>query len=570
MYWRIYRRCKRLAALGYVRLDRRVDWQATNDLRMQIVNDSIHDIFRAAVTPPGTLSTGTPSTEAKPEISTAKVMETGFTVVPTGQLLYLLNRMQNSNQFFDPAKSRREMSEIRSRVDQQKVQRRRRCPYYLSARTKWIRIEAVFRLRSIRRHAYFRRRDKKVVNAELLRDLDIVQGQFGKYSDEVRGLKCALIHKETGSIKLLDYQTRFTDENRKDQVIARYHKAWKKAGESYNTAVFLTRTSYPPTEAPKNLYRQSLWNVDRHFPVASNAYWSKLEKRNRAARRDELLDAMREQVGKIRPVTETRERCWHCRGTGKIDYKNESKKTCKKCGGLGYRLRVKLTRSERQKALEPLKIDYHILKKAGEIRKENRLILTDEEYQECEDRINFRPIYIDVNEFMKNGLLHDHCVIFGVHYLDNFEQIKTDWQLTGQGERVHIYALHREGDVWVWSKAAPADARNRQPVDYLGKYLVKGVKQAGNHGMYWSVNKRFFTNSRRLTDDWVIPEALEDVPAVYQYFRSVRADGMPNAFILEQLEMERPAPGSRGTGRPGGGGGWLDPLGWGKSPVVPA
>lgn len=285
IYWQVYRRVKRLAALGYVRLEKRerVDWQATIDQRMDEIEQSVHNIFVSAVQglPPRTVSSGTPSTGADPQISTVKIQETGFSVVPTEQLFTLLCRVQNSNRFLDPAKVRTESGQLRQSLADQKVQRRKKCPYYLGARTRGIRIDAVFRLRTVRRHSYFRRRDKKFVNPELVTDLNFVQDRFDEYADQVRDLKCALVHKEDGSIKLIDYQTRFTDESRQDQTIARFHHSWEKASQTFNTAVFLTLTSYPPSEAPKQHYRQSLWHVDRHYAVAWNAYMSKLEKRER-------------------------------------------------------------------------------------------------------------------------------------------------------------------------------------------------------------------------------------------------------------------------------------------------
>jgi len=228
IYWKVYRRIKRLAMLGYVTLEKRerIDWQKTLDIRMDEIQDSVHNIFMDAVRkdPPRTVSTGTLPTDSDSPISTVKIAETAFTVVPANNLFTLLSRMQNSNHFLDPAKSRSENGNLRSTLAQQKVQRHHKCPYYLGARTRGTRIDAVFRLRSVRKHSYFRRRDQKVVNPELVQDLDFIQGKYERYADDVRDLKCALVHRETGNIKLIDYQTRFTDESRKDGVIARFYR----------------------------------------------------------------------------------------------------------------------------------------------------------------------------------------------------------------------------------------------------------------------------------------------------------------------------------------------------------
>jgi hypothetical protein len=492
----------------------RVDWQATEDQRMDEIEQSVHNIFSDAIagrsidrkpdTPPF-ISTGTPTGGQAPEISTAKITETTFTVVPTEKLFTLLSRMQNSNHFLKSAKSREESGQLRQTLPTQNVQRLRKCPYYVGARTRGIRIDAIFKLRSVRRHSYFRRRDRKVVNPELQGDLEFVQDKFDHYVEDIRDLKCALVHRQNGTIKLIDYQTRFTDETRKDGTIARFYRTWEKAGESFNTAVFLTLTSYPPSEAPKHLYRQSLWHVDRHYAIAWNAYMAKLAKRERAARRDDLLDGMRLQVQKVRAVF--------------MDQKTS---------------KVRLRREERIAALEPMK---------GQ---------------------SFRPKYLQVYEFQKNGMIHGHCVIFGKHWLDSFEQIKRDWQLTGQGERIHIYALHKEGEVWQWSKGSPQDSRNRQPVDYLMKYLGKGVRLSSGHGMYWAVNKRFFTNSQALISDRDLPVDFEKLPVQYEYLGSFRGEDLPPWLITDHRR--------KATAGGDSGGGWLDPLGFGidRSPGVPA
>lgn len=475
LYWNIYRRVKRLEKLGYVTLEHktRVDWDKTNETRMNEIQTSVQSIFASACekNPPPFSSTGTLTGDTEPKISTVKITESAFTVVPTKNLFTLLCRVQNSNRFFESAKSKGEWGQLKADLGMSCAQlkaQRRKCPYYLSSRTRGTRIDAVFRLRRMRKHSYFRRRDKRVVNPEVVHELEYIQGKFDQYVNDIEDLKCCMVNKEDGSIKLLDYQTRFTDESRKSGTIARFYRTWEKAGESYNTAVFLTLTSFPPSEATKHQHRASLWHVNRHFAVAWNAYLSLMQKRKRAARRDELLDTMRNRVAKIRSY--------------KIDKEGK----------------LKLTREERNAALQPM-------------------------HEE-----NYRPKYLQVYEFQKNGMIHGHCVIFGSQWLDKFEQIKQDWVRLGQGERIHVYALHKEGDVWSWSKQAPQDSRNRQPVDYLMKYLGKGVRLSSSHGMYWAVNKRFFTNSRALLHDHDLPVEYEKMPARYDFLGTIKGTDIPS------------------------------------------
>lgn len=420
----------------------------------------------------------------------------GIWCVPTDYYVTLLSRMQNSNHFYENAKSRTENGQLRADIFEKKMQsapKSCKCPYRISSRTRSTRLDAVFQLRRINQHRKFKRRDPRFVNPELVRDLDYVQAKFDNYVEDIRDLKCALVHQEDGHIKLIDYQTRFTDETRKDGVIARFYRTVEKATETYNTGVFLTLTSYPPSEGSRLQHRSSLWHVNRYFAKTWNAYISLLQKRKRAARRDELLDAMRTRVKKVRSF--------------KVDDQGK----------------IKLTREERTEALKPMRAE------------------------------NFRPKYLMVYEFQKNGMIHGHCVIFGQQWLDSFEQIKADWQRLGQGERIHVYGIRNEGAGWQWSKGQPQDSRNRQPVDYLMKYLGKGVRLSQGHGMYWAINKRFFTGSQVLTQDKDLPVEMEKIPSHYEFLGSFRGEDIPVWLTMRNRARDI---GSRA------GGGWLDPLGW--------
>lgn len=572
IYWQIYRRCKALARLGYVKLEKRshIDWKRTQEARDAALQNSVQSIFAAAVrkdTPPF-ISTETLSGKPDSKISTVKVQENGYYVVPTENLFALISRVQNSNQFLKGAKSRREMQDLREKIGYDlaklRMQKKRHCPYYISVRTKRERMDAIFRLRGIRKHSMFKRRDKREINPELQKALDPVQSNFEQYIDTIDGLQIILQHKNTGAVKFIDYQTRFTDKTRQDGTIARYHRVWNKAGEAYNSGVLLTLTSYPPSEAPKQQHRTSLLHVDRHFGTAWNAFMSKLTKRNKAIRRDELLDLKRAEVQKIRPVTYKKERCWHCGGTGSVTGVTKATRTrkCPRCGGKGHILKIALTKTERTAALLPMSKKYLCDQKLAEIIKTepDRFELTEEEIADATAPANFRPRYLSVYEFQKNGLLHSHVAIFGKSYLAYWEDIALDWMKTGQGERIHVYGIQKQGDTWVWLKEQPKDARNRQPVDYLGKYLGKGVRTRSGHGLYWTVNKRFFTNSRALDEDRNLTEALEKIVSIYEYIGTGRNEEIPPWMQAIQ------------KGRSRVGVGWSDPLGWGgdTGPGVPA
>lgn len=496
LYHRVRRHLIRLRDLGYITLEKRsrTSWTATERIRSKEIADSVHSIFDNAIkgTPPF-VSTGNHTEGPADLISTAKVIDNSLYVVPTVHYVTLLSWMQNSNHYSENAKGRTEIGQLRADLKDKKMLngpvRSCKCPYRISSRTRGIRIDAVFQLRRINQHRKFKRRDPRVVNPELVRDLDYVQGKFDNYIEDVKDLKCALVHRENGSIKLIDYQTRFTDETRKDGTIARFYRTVEKATESYNTGVFLTLTSYPPSEGSRLQHRSSLWHVNRYFSRTWNAYISLLQKRKRAARRDELLKVMRGRVQLVRTVS--------------LDH-----------DGL-----IKLTREERDQALQPMREE------------------------------NYRPKYLMVYEFQKNGMIHGHCVIFGTQWLADFEQIKADWQRLGQGERIHVYGIRNEGTGWTWSKGSPADSRNRSPIDYLMKYLGKGVRLSSGHGMYWAINKRFFSSSQALTHDQDLPVQLEKIPSCYDFIGTIRGDEIPSWIIRGQVP------------RSAAGGGWLDPLG---------
>lgn len=120
--------------------------------------------------------------------------------------------------------------------------------------------------------------------------------------------------------------------------------------------------------------------------------------------------------------------------------------------------------------------------------------------QEMDGR-SFRPKYVAVNEFMENGLIHMHIMLFGISWLARRDQISEDWERCGQGKIVKAIATHRnpKTGVWEWRGQRPDDAKqDESPRDYLKKYLHKAIQDHQGFELYWAMNKPFLSSSRRM------------------------------------------------------------------------
>jgi hypothetical protein len=116
-------------------------------------------------------------------------------------------------------------------------------------------------------------------------------------------------------------------------------------------------------------------------------------------------------------------------------------------------------------------------------------------------RRGYRIPYIRVAEFMKNGLIHTHVILFGLKWAKPFNQLAREWgEKYQQGFMVHAYVLQNKDKKWTWKneKNTPDDARGRSPDDYLKKYLKKALYDTSSHWGYWVHNKRFYTMSQSI------------------------------------------------------------------------
>ncbi len=122
-------------------------------------------------------------------------------------------------------------------------------------------------------------------------------------------------------------------------------------------------------------------------------------------------------------------------------------------------------------------------------------------------RLGYRPPYIIVNEFTKTGLLHAHVIIFGVSYLIGKYHLSEIWERHGQGSITWIYKIKKTRKGWVWARRRPPNASRKTTVEaYLMKYLKKAFYESHQLMLYWCSGKRFFSYSRSLKPDSLMPE----------------------------------------------------------------
>jgi len=156
-------------------------------------------------------------------------------------------------------------------------------------------------------------------------------------------------------------------------------------------------------------------------------------------------------------------------------------------------------------------------------------------------RLGYRPKYISAYEYTKTGLMHCHCIIFGIPYLMPHSQITEEWERCGQGSYNYIYSLINNNGQWLYARKKPKEVKKGETAkDYLIKYISKGTTNPEALFMYWAFNKRFFTYSRALYSDlWPRREGT----GIYQFMGTCYAGFEPNAMTeVDHLYAKRPPP----------------------------
>jgi len=115
-------------------------------------------------------------------------------------------------------------------------------------------------------------------------------------------------------------------------------------------------------------------------------------------------------------------------------------------------------------------------------------------------KLGYRPAYLCVNEFQKNGRLHLHIVFFGLRYLLGKDVMVYLWKKYGQGEIVDFKRLRKDKGTgcFEWEGSRPSDCKQgERPSTYLKKYIIKNLYDEGASMQYWVYNTRFYSYSRR-------------------------------------------------------------------------
>jgi hypothetical protein len=103
-------------------------------------------------------------------------------------------------------------------------------------------------------------------------------------------------------------------------------------------------------------------------------------------------------------------------------------------------------------------------------------------------------------EFMDNGYLHAHVVLFGIDFLMpvwKFTRVTKEYRL---GKITYLSQLKKDPTtgIWQWGRAPPTDANENNPEQYFQDYLSKGITDPEKQMMYWLFQKKYFTCSDSL------------------------------------------------------------------------
>lgn len=289
-YTRIYRRVHFLSRKKLFTIEKKthVDWSATTKQRELEIEQSVHTIFDDAIK--GTVpfvSSGTPTADQVSPVSTVKIHENGFHVIPTGQLLYLFSQVQNSNL-------------VKKCANKPPVKWMDRI-YRIPSKCAKGRVSAIKTLMDVRSRSLFQRDltcpkckgtghqipGKKIaecnkcgmswkppIQPALKKELNEVRYKFDDWESDTLNKELFFDRGPGSQIVKMPCRTRFTDKGRKVHNVKTYDRAWSRANLLFQRGVFLTLTTDPSLHP-------SLWHANRHIAIAFNKYISLLVSRKK-------------------------------------------------------------------------------------------------------------------------------------------------------------------------------------------------------------------------------------------------------------------------------------------------
>lgn len=132
--------------------------------------------------------------------------------------------------------------------------------------------------------------------------------------------------------------------------------------------------------------------------------------------------------------------------------------------------------------------------------------------------------YVCVREFQKNGRVHFHICIFGLHLPATKKNapynnpISKLWKKYGQGQITDVKNLVNKDGVMQWEHGRPSDCKKDEPpMKYLKKYLIKAQYDETAQFQYWIYNARYYTYSQALLRT---PKRRRG-PKLYQYVGTI-------------------------------------------------
>ena len=157
-------------------------------------------------------------------------------------------------------------------------------------------------------------------------------------------------------------------------------------------------------------------------------------------------------------------------------------------------------------------------------------------------RVGFRPPYVSILEFCKDGKVHLHVVLFGIGRLASKFDVSRFWSRTGQGRVTYLYKIVNNNGKWVWVKKRPNNTRS-DVATYLRKYLAKAIHNVEHVlkdgkvclnflALYWATNKRFFTYSRQILGFIKASEEPIIHVAIYEFIGSFHIHEIPDVVYF--------------------------------------